>query len=306
MLLPACRLESVARRAIGPALDPDLVAAPPLGTWPSAEDAADVSTDHLLGLALRSPGARRCEVVFDRLPRVGIEVVEMARDRLARILGFLGDGDDRREGLEGLCRACVTELGVTGAGLTLLVGGQHRGTPAASDKRAVLVEELQFTLGEGPCLEANRTGAPVLEPQLAGSTRWPAFAPEAVAIGVGAVFAVPLQMGAARFGALDLYHDRPGPLGEGVLEDALVVADVATVRVVAGEAHAPAGSLPEVVEEMAEQRAALHQATGMVSVQMDVTLEESLVALRARAYVDGRSVGAVAAEVVARRLRFDP
>ena len=88
----ACKLGCVARRAIRPALDPDLVAAPPLGTWAYAEDAADASTDHVSGLRLRSPDARRCEVAFDTLPRVGMEVVEMARERLASLLSVREQG----------------------------------------------------------------------------------------------------------------------------------------------------------------------------------------------------------------------
>lgn len=271
------------------------------------EETVDASNDHVLGLPLRSRGARRCGLAFAvAFPGAGSAVVGMARERLARILGSVGDGDERREALEGLCRACVAELGVTGAGLAIVVDAQHRGTLGASDEQVVRVEELQFTLGEGPCLEAHGRGRPVLEQDLAGSTCWPTFGPEAVAAGVGAVFAVPLRVGAARFGALDLYRDRPGPLGEGVLADAMVVADMATLTVMEVEADAPPGSVPEALEEMAEQRAAIPMATGMVSVQLDVTLEEALVALRARAYVDGCSVGAIAAEVVARRLRFDP
>ncbi|MBA3303210.1 MAG: GAF and ANTAR domain-containing protein [Actinomycetota bacterium] len=227
--------------------------------------------------------------------------------RLARILDVLvdGEGSDPRRALDRLCRACVQELEVTGAGLALIFGGGHRGTIGVSDGRVARVEELQFTLGEGPCLDAHESGRPVLEARLAESSRWPTFGPEAVEAGVAAVFSVPLRRGAARFGVLDLYCDAPGPLGPGVLADAVAVAEAATTLVTEVQARAPSGSLPDLLGELAEQRAVVHQATGMVSVQLGVTLEEALVALRARSYSEGRTVGIVATEVVTRLVRFN-
>ena len=77
-----------------------------------------------------------------------------------------------------------------------------------------LIEELQYTLGEGPCVEAHTLNRVVLEPDLAHPSvpRWLAFTPHAVEAGVRAVFAFPLQVGTARLGALDLYRDGPGGL----------------------------------------------------------------------------------------------
>ena len=155
----------------------------------------------------------------------------MTSDRLGRILSQGALGDDPA-GVGGrLCRACVKELEVVGAALAVVVAGENRGTLGASDDWTAAVEELQFTLGEGPGLDAATGGHPVLEPWLAGSDRWPQFGREAASAGVGAVFAVPLAIGAARFGALDLYRDRPGHLGDGPFADAVAVAAVATVMV---------------------------------------------------------------------------
>jgi hypothetical protein len=146
----------------------------------------------------------------------------------------------------------------------------------------------------------------VQEPALATSTRWAAFGPEAVATGAAAVFALPLQVGAARFGALSLYRDRTGPLGEGLLTDALAMADVACEITLRLQAQVPPGSLHQVLEQLVAKRTVLYQATGMIVVQLDVCLEEAIAALRARAYAAGRPVEEVATEVVARRVRFDP
>jgi hypothetical protein len=51
-------------------------------------------------------------------------------------------------------------------------------------------------------------------------------------------------------------------------------------------------------------RAQVHQAAGMISVQLGVSLAEALVRLRARAFAEDRLIAEVAADVVARRLRF--
>ena len=229
----------------------------------------------------------------------------MARERLARIVASLPDEGEDREALDHLCRACVEELDVTGAGLALLVGGHHRGTLGVSSAHAARVEELQFTLGEGPCLESFRERRTVQEPALASSARWPAFGPEAVTLGVQAVFALPLSVGAAGFGSLDLYCDHAGSLGDGVLGEARVVADMATAMVMGIQARTKRGSPSELLAPLADQRAVVHQATGMVSVQLGASLDEALVAVRARAYADGRSLGVVAADIVDRRLRLE-
>jgi hypothetical protein len=165
--------------------------------------------------------------------------------------------------------------------------------------------DLPSVSGECPTIDAHRSGRPVLEPEFARTTTWPVFDPEAVAAGVAAVFALPLQVGAAR-GALTFYRDRPGALGEGLLTEALAMADVACEITLCLQARVPPGSLHQVLDRLAAKRTVLYQAAGMVLVQLDPGPEEAVAALRARAYSAGRPVGEVAADVVARRLRFDP
>jgi hypothetical protein len=229
----------------------------------------------------------------------------MAEPRLGRILATIGDGVGGRESLDRLSRATARELEVSAVGFALVLGGQHRGTLGVSDARAAEVEDLQFTLGEGPCLEANRSGQPIFEPDLATSERFPAFGPGAAALGLAAALAVPLHVGATQFGSLDLYRTDVGLLDDGVLDDAVIVADVATVRVMGFQAELPPGSLTVLLDEVSESRAVVHQATGVVAVQLDIGLDEALVALRARAFADERPVSEVAADVVGRRMRFD-
>jgi hypothetical protein len=124
---------------------------------------------------------------------------------------------------------CAPTLPVSGVGLALMTEEGPAGMVAASDGGALQLEELQFTLGEGPCVDASRTGRPVLAPDLArtSSRRWPQFAAGADAAGLRAVFAFPLQVGGIRLGVLDLYRDTAGVLSQGELTDALSFTDAA-------------------------------------------------------------------------------
>jgi len=183
-------------------------------------------------------------------------------------------------------------------------------TDAVSER----LEELQLTLGEGPGVDASADGAPVLVPDLDADDvafRWPAFGPAARTAGAAAVFALPLQIGAISVGVMDLYRRRPGPLTAGQLGDALVFADTATVLLLdrqdraaaaAGGGTGPAGQ----PRELALHRAEIDQATGMLTEQLGVGIEEAFVRLRAYAYAHDRRLADVASELVARTLRMGP
>lgn len=221
------------------------------------------------------------------------------------ILGSFDGASNPDASLDWLCRAGASALGVSGAAVALIVTGDDPGSLASSDERASLVVDLQFSFGEGPSIDAHSTGRPVLVADLARATRWPAFGPEAIAAGAAAVFALPIQVGAARFGAFTLYRDRTGPLARGVLGDALALAELVCEITLCWQARVPPGSLAQIIEDLAAQRTVVYQATGMVLAQLDVSPESALATLRARAYVARRPVGEVSADVVAGRLRFD-
>jgi len=172
---------------------------------------------------------------------------------------------------------------------------------------SAVIERLQYDLGEGPCVDAYRLGQPVLEPDLADPAvpRWLAFTTPAVAAGARAVFGFPLHVGAARLGALNLYCDRAGSLRADQHADALVMADVAAQTVLLLQANAPPGLVAAELEAGADFQLVVHQAAGMVSVQLGVTVGQALVRLRAHAFGNDRPLADVARDVVARKLRFD-
>jgi hypothetical protein len=195
---------------------------------------------------------------------------------------------------------------MTGAGIMLTSGDLSRGLVCATGEVSTLIEQLQFDLGEGPCMDASRLDQPVLEPDLAQpvSIRWPAFAGPALQAGVRAVFGFPLAVGAVRLGALHLYCARAGTLSDDQYADALVVAEVAAQAVLVLQASAPPGRLAAELEEGADFQYVVHQASGIVSVQLDISVGQALVRLRAYAFGNGRTLTDVARQVVDRTLRF--
>ncbi len=188
----------------------------------------------------------------------------------------------------------------------LMSGDIARGSLCTTNEVSNLIEELQYTLGEGPCIDAYHEDRVVTEPDLAHPSvpRWFAFSPEALRAGVGAVFAFPLQVGTVRLGALDLYVDKPGALSDGQHADAMVMADVIASWVLAVQADAPAGAVAAELERDADFHFVVHNAAGIVSVQLGISVGEALIRLRAYAFSNGRLVRDVAEDVVARKLRL--
>jgi len=227
-------------------------------------------------------------------------------DRLARILAELSAEADGAWASSRLCDITREIVGMSGAGVMLMSGDLAIGSLCTTNDVSNLIEELQFTLGEGPCVDAHDLGRVVLEPDLAQPemARWFAFAPQALAAGVRAMFAFPLRVGAVRLGSLDLYRDAPGPLKDDQHRDGLVMADVIANWVLDVQANAPSGSVARELERDADLKSVVHNAAGAVSVQLGISVTEALIRLRAHAFSHDRLLRDVAEDVMARRLRF--
>ena len=230
----------------------------------------------------------------------------MPAARLLRILTRLNDAQGARPAPARLCVGCADIMEMTGAGIMLMSGDVPRGSVCSSNSVSALIEDLQYTLGEGPCVEAYEQDEPVAAPDLAGAggRRWVAFSAPAVSAGALAVFGFPMRVGAIRMGALNLYRDRPGPLDDEQHADGLVLAGLAARSTLALQADALPGMLGLQLEAGSDFRFLVHQASGMVSAQLDVTVGEALIRMRAFAFAHDRPLLTVAGEVVTRRLRF--
>jgi hypothetical protein len=208
--------------------------------------------------------------------------------------------------MQRLCRAAARAVPATGVGISLISDSGPQVTVAASGALTEQIEELQFALGEGPCLEAHATRRPVITSDLlaAGGTRWPAYARAVHEHGVRAVFAFPLQVGAARMGAMDVYRDEVGGLSDEALALALTFAEVATVALLDSQQNP--GEPDMIVRDAVDNRYEVYQAQGMVMVQLGVTLAEAMARIRAHAYAQDRRLNDVAVDIVGGRLVIEP
>ncbi|MFF0740351.1 ANTAR domain-containing protein [Streptomyces sp. NPDC004111] len=196
--------------------------------------------------------------------------------------------------------ACASALGLGGMAVSL---GQE--LVWFSDRTSARLEDMQFVLGQGPGLgvpEGSRLRAvPDLAALLEG--QWPQYAAEAEKLGVAALFVWPVHIGAAQVGTMTGYRRTPGPLDERQAAQGWLVADALAQHVLnrwpannapgAGYGHAGAVAL---------HRAEVHQATGILSEALGISLAEALDRLRARAYANGRSVVETALRVIEERL----
>ncbi|MFI6563705.1 GAF and ANTAR domain-containing protein [Streptomyces sp. NPDC050534] len=230
----------------------------------------------------------------------------MISDGMAEVLRSL-----HRGGADDAAQACTRALGAEGVALSLLVGARRSTEPLwCHSELSARFEELQFTLGEGPASDAVRTGAPVVEPDLARvrPERWPALLPAARELGVHGVCCFPLGIGAIRIGVLTVLCDGDRRLNQQQYTDATALTAALTSALLNGDRRNGDGGVPGLGMDLEPpsvlRRAVVHQATGMISVQLDVSMEEALLRLRAHAYSGERPLGEVAADVVARRLRF--
>jgi GAF domain-containing protein len=219
------------------------------------------------------------------------------------------DGPDPSGRLHRLCRAAARALPASATGLSVFSANGDPAVIAASSTSARNIEQLQFTLGEGPCQDVYESGRPVLTPDVAtAATRWPGYAPAALQHGVRAVFAIPLQVGASRLGALDVYRDTPGPLPGPALTQAFAFAEVAMTALLDSQERAGRRSGPDLGEALGAAVGGplvVYQAQGMVHVQLGIPLTEALTRLRAYAYAHDRNLSDVAADVVAHRLLIE-
>ncbi|MFC9977466.1 GAF and ANTAR domain-containing protein [Spirillospora sp. NPDC127200] len=216
-----------------------------------------------------------------------------------------------------VCAVCVPVLAVDGMGVSLLDGDRLEPVHAGDELCRELLE-AELTSGDGPCVEAALFGRPVSAPDLAdpaSGRRWPLFTATAQADKVAAAFAFPLMTAGARLGVLVACRKRPGPLEGRRRQDALILAEFAVTLLLNAPIGVPsdAWNAPddddwggEAPIDWPALGAEVHQAAGMVSVQLACTVEQALARLRAHAFAHDLPVTQVARQVVACTLRFSP
>jgi GAF domain/ANTAR domain len=212
---------------------------------------------------------------------------------------------DQAPTLDLLCWVCCELLPITIASVVLMGDQGVEGITGASDALAAAIQNEEFTLGEGPATNVRQLGRPVLVPDLRDATSdWPRFVPAAERLGIRAMYAIPLQIGAVDLGVLVLGGAKPRAWSGQELADSLLLGDLISRLVLDLQAGVTSESLAWALDAT-DSRAVVHQATGMIAAQLNVGVAEALVRLRANAFATDRPIDRVATEVVAGRRRFE-
>jgi hypothetical protein len=222
------------------------------------------------------------------------------------------DGQRGLAAADSLCEACVTLFSIDAAAISLIFAGVTSGTLGSSGASARAYDELQFTFGEGPCLDSVARRAPVLVADLANGNdgRWPAYGPAMLDYKIRGIFAIPVVVAGEFVGALDLFRAKPGELHVDDLAGAVAAAELAgmpLLDLIHSDLQAAVND-PDSdawAEFNALSRTEVSQATGMLVAQLGVEPAEALVRLRAHAYATNRSATDVARDILDRRLYLE-
>lgn len=259
----------------------------------------------------RRDGASVAPVLVGRTVGEGfvVRADEAIADKLVTAVGSRrGPGAADR-----LCEVCVEVLAVDAAAISLVFDGVDTGTLGVSDERATVYDEVQFTVGEGPCLDAVEHGRAVMVDDLADAAhpRWSVYPSAMLTHDIHGVFAMPVVAAGEYVGALELFRARPGPLTELESAGMMVAAELAQMPLL----DVLAVDLDNAVNDPdsdawselnALSRVEVSQATGMMVAQLGVEPVQALARLRAHAFAVDRNISDVARDVLDRRLRLEP
>jgi GAF domain-containing protein len=198
--------------------------------------------------------------------------------RLARVLLSERALPDVLADVARLARATVP--GCDGASLSLLGADGVVRTPAATDAQTYTLDDLQYRVGEGPCLRAIATGEVVRVDDFGAETRFPSFGPLATAQQTGSCLSVPLEAGVGRLGGLNLYGRATGSYGATAESMALAFAEPAAVTISNALAYARSVSLANQLQEALKSRAEIEQAKGILMAQSHITADDAFNALK--------------------------
>lgn len=193
---------------------------------------------------------------------------------------------------------------VTGASISTVGDFLGNETLSASNDLAAHIDELQFDLGEGPCWDALSTGRPVIEPDLwaAPLHQWPAFSRAIPRDEVGAIFAFPILVGRLRIGAVDMYAGEPMELNRMQTRQAAALAGLVGKNVLRLALESAGDDDERLLTK--HSRRTIHQATGMVLAQLDISAEEAGLIIQGYSFASGRSMKEVSDDILAGRLAF--
>ncbi|GAA2020351.1 GAF and ANTAR domain-containing protein [Nakamurella flavida] len=187
--------------------------------------------------------------------------------------------------------------GADGAGLTLLEP-DRADLIVKSAPFVVEVDDIQYDLGEGPCVDAAAQGRTMRSGSLGGDPRWPRFGPRVGRLGVHSVLSLPLITPTGVVGAMNVYAHAKHAFDENAERVGEIFAVPAAVSVQNAHILAQAQRLAQHLEIALAHRAAIDQAIGILRARSGLTADEAFDRLRQLSQHQHRKLAEVAATIV--------
>ena len=221
-----------------------------------------------------------------------------ARSALSELSALLLSTETTEELLQGVAMLSVRALATaTTCGITLEHDGRPR-TVATADALAAELDEWQYELDEGPCLQAMRTGEVVSVPDLAEEGRWDGYPAIAMSQGVRSMLSTPLVVDTKPVGVLNLYSRAVAAFDGNDSQLVQLLADLAAATVTASLRRHDELALTANLRSALSSRAVIDQALGIVMAQQHCTPDEAFAALRTVSQRRNVKLRTVATEMV--------
>jgi GAF domain-containing protein len=192
--------------------------------------------------------------------------------------------------------------GADGAGVTMLEEGQPD-TMGASATFVRDVDEIQYRLGEGPCISAAAEGSTRSSDALGEDSAWPSFGPQAAAIGIHSALSLPLISCNEVIGAINVYAHRRDAFDEFSRRMGEQFAGPAAVAIRNARTLEQAHRKEANLETALGSRATIDQAIGIIMSRSGLSAEDAFVRLRIISQHDHIKVNAVATQLVKEAVR---
>jgi GAF domain-containing protein len=190
---------------------------------------------------------------------------------------------------------------MTGAAVECGVTLQRRKrtmTVAGSSPRAVVLDRIEQSLGNGPCIEALRTKDMVLLADVDTDHRWPEYQRQLAANGCRSTLGVPLEIGQDAAAALNFFAADTGVYTEATIAEAAGFADLAGRALRLAVRIGTAQSRAEDMQAAMEHRTSIDLACGVVMAQNRCSQEEAMAILTRVSSNRNQKLREVAAEVL--------
>ncbi len=241
-------------------------------------------------------------------PLYVVDVDSSERDiELADVFVLLADSlrtsHDVVDTMDILVRASTQFTSATDAGILLVDPAGVLHVVASTSERTSEIEEAQLGFDEGPCVECFHTGVPVEIPDLSTEReRWPHFVRIAEERGFRAAHASPLRLRDRVFGAMNLFNEHTGPLGDRDLALAAALAQVATISLVQEQTISRQATVNDQLQRALDSRVLIEQAKGVLAQRHNITVDSAFALLRGYARTHSSRLKDIAEAIVTQRL----